>query len=510
MKNLFHIVEYLRNACLVAAGEVEMRVFVASLATETNTFAPLFVDRSAFEGAFYCPPGTHPETPTLCSGPMVAARRRARVDGFTLIEGTATWAEPAGLVSQAAYESLRDEILDQLRAAMPVDIVLFGLHGAMVARGYDDCEGDLLAHARAIAGPDAVVGAELDMHCHLTDQMVEAADVIVAFKEFPHTDFLERAEDLVELCLRAARREIAPESAVFDCRAITGFMTSREPGRGFVDRMKALEGRDGILSISVAHGFQAADVHDVGTKVLVIADGEVHRDQAAALAERLGREILSWGAGGGGPYHYKPEEAIEQALSELGQPVVLADRWDNPGGGVAGDSTVMVEALLRHPEIPAAIGALWDPVAVAFCRAAGVGAEIDLRFGGKAAPTSGRPIDARVTVRGITDDLLVPFEQSWVSLGPAAAVAIGNLDVVLASTRAQTFSPPVFTDLGVDLAAKKIVVVKSSNHFHAAFAPIAHKVLYLDTGGPYPSDIAKIPYTKARRPLAPMDPNPWL
>lgn len=170
----------------------------------------------------------------------------------------------------------------------------------------------------------------------------------------------------------------------------------------------------------------------------------------------------------------------------------------------------MVEALLRHPEIPAAIGALWDPVAVSFCRAAGVGAEIDLRFGGKAASTSGKPIDARVVIRGVTDDLLVPFEQSWVSLGPAAAVSIGNLDVVLASTRAQTFSPPVFTDLGVDLAAKKIVVVKSSNHFHAAFAPIAHKVHYLDTGGPYPSNTAKIPYTKARRPLSPLDPNPWL
>src|SRR5690606_22445916 len=109
-----------------------------------------------------CPPGTHPVTPTLCSGPMVAAREAQKRDGFTLIEGTATWAEPAGPVARHAYESLRDEILNQIRAAMPLDIVLFGLHGAMVAVGYDDCEGDLMACARDIVGKGCVIGAELD------------------------------------------------------------------------------------------------------------------------------------------------------------------------------------------------------------------------------------------------------------------------------------------------------------------------------------------------------------
>jgi len=336
-----------------------LRVFVASLATETNTFSPLYVDRSAFETAFYCPPGMHPDTPTLCSAPVVAARRRAGTDGFTLIEGTATWAEPAGLVSRDAYESLRDEILGQIERAMPLDVVLFGLHGAMVARGYDDCEGDLLARTRAIVGPGCVIGAELDMHCHLTDKRVAAADVLVAFKEFPHTDFLKRAEDLVDLCLRTARGEFEPVSEVFDCRAMSGFMTSRQPGRDFVDRMLAMEGRDGILSVSIAHGFAAADVYDVGTKVLVVADGDANRPKAKALAEALGREILGWGPSGGSPHHYKPEEAVAQARAEEGQPIVFADRWDSPGGGVAGDSSAMVEVLLGRdadPELVDSIG----------------------------------------------------------------------------------------------------------------------------------------------------------
>jgi microcystin degradation protein MlrC len=303
---------------------------------------------------------------------------------------------------------------------------------------------------------------------------------------------------------------VKPVSAVFDCRSMSGFMTSSEPGRSFVDRIIGLEGKDGILSISIAHGFQAADVYDVGTKVLVVADGEENRATATALAEELGREILGWQRTAPGPDHYPPEEAIAQARAEPGQPIVFADRWDNPGGGVAGDSTVMIEALLKHPDVPAAIGALWDPVAVSLCRAAGIGARIPLRFCGKATPQSGLPIDAEVVVRGLSDNLVIPFEESLVSLGPAAAIAIGDLDIVLVSGRAQTFSPPAFTELGIDLAQKKMVVVKSSNHFYAAFAPIAAKVYYLNTGGPYPYDATKVAYKKARRPLAPLDPHPWL
>ena len=482
-----------------------MRIFAASLGTETNTFAPIPTDRRAFAESYY-PPGTHPATPTLCSAPLVAARAAATAGGHTLIEGTATFAQPAGLVGRATYEGLRDEILGQLQAALPVDVALLGLHGAMVAHGYDDCEGDLIAHARRIA-PHAVIGVEIDPHAHLTDAMVANADLIIAFKEFPHTDFLARAEELVALCLRAAAGEIAPKAAVFDCRMIGGYMTSREPGRSFVDRIKALEGKDAILSISVIHGFQAADVYDVGTKVLVYGDGSAKG--AAALAERLGRELISWGDAGV-PVHLKTAEAVAEAIRLPGGPVVLADRWDNPGGGVAGDSTFLIAELLKHPEVPSAVGALWDPVAVQFCLAAGPGARMPLRFGGKAAATSGDPIDAEVEVTATTGDLVIPFEQSTVSLGAAAAIRIGQLDVVLASGRAQTFSPAVFTHLGIDLAAKKVVVVKSSNHFHAAFAPIAAAIIYVDCGGPYPPDPARIAYTRIRRPIAPLDPNPWL
>ncbi|MFY7963185.1 MAG: M81 family metallopeptidase [Elsteraceae bacterium] len=484
-----------------------MRMFVASLATETNTFAPLPVDRADFERDFYAPPGRHPDTPMLCSAPLIAARRRAKTDGFTLIEGSCAWAEPAGRVARGAYESLRDEILGQLKAALPVDVALFGLHGAMVADGYDDCEGDLLARAREIVGPKTVIGAEYDLHCHLSPKRVDAADLSILFKEFPHTDFLARAEELVDLSLRAARGEIRPTTALFDCRTLSsGFMTNQPAGRAFIDRVQALEGKAGVLSISIGHGFSAGDVPEAGGKVLVITDGAP--DKASALAEALGREVIAFQKTAAPP-HYKPEEAVALTRAATKFPLAFGDRWDSPGGGVPGDGTIMIETLLRHPDLPAALGVLWDPIAVELCRSAGVGGNLWLRIGGKATPISGSPVDAHVVVKALSPDLVIPFQESRVSLGAAACVSIGQLDVVLGSKRSQTFSPPAFTQMGIDLAAKKIVVVKSSNHFSAAFAKIGASIHYLDTGGPFPYDPSKVTYQRVRRPIAPLDANPW-
>jgi len=348
-----------------------------------------------------------------------------------------------------------------------------------------------------------MIGAELDPHCHLTPLMWGKADLLVTFKNVPHTDFLARARDLARLCAAMAEGTIRPVAHVHDPRGLYAFMTSREPGQGLVDMMLAQEGRDGVLSISIAHGFSAADVEEMGTKVLVYTDGDL--PIGPQLAREIMDEIRSWPDGGVTPL-LKPDAAIAMALACTKGPVVLADRWDNPGGGVAGDGTIMVSKFLDLPEVPTAIGAIWDPVAVRFCRAAGAGRSIPLRFGGKAAATSGPPIDAVVIVRAVTADLRVPFEQSLVSLGPAAAITIGNLDVILTTGRAQCFSPEVFTDLGVDLGAKKIVVVKSSNHFYAAFAPVAAEIHYLDTGGPYPPDIRVLTFHKLRRPFWPLDP----
>jgi microcystin degradation protein MlrC len=489
-----------------------MRIFTASLATETNTFSPVPTDRTSFETAFYAAPGKHPDTPTLCSSPIVALRRRAEKDGLTVVEGTAAWAEPGGLLQRAAYEGLRDEILSQLRAALPVNAVVLGLHGAMVAQGYDDCEGDLLSRVREIVGPDVVIAAELDPHSHLTPKRVAAANVLAAFLEFPHTDFYERGEHVVALGLAAARGEIKPVISTFDCRMISVMPTSREPMRSYVDRIKALQGRDGILSISIIHGFMAADVPEMGTRVMVVTDGD--KAKGDALAEELGRELYAMRETLAMEM-LTAEAGIKRALaakaSNPGKPAVLADVWDNPGGGVAGDGTIMLRKLIARGVNNIGVATIWDPIAVTFCRAAGEGALIDLRFGGKAGPLAGEPMDAEVRVVKAVAEGWQSFGPSRVTLGPAALVRIegSEIDVILNTNRTQTFEPDIFSNLGVDPLAKDVLLVKSTNHFYAGFAPIAAEVIYVSAPSSYPTNPALTNYRKLTRPIWPRVADPW-
>ncbi|MDX7949672.1 M81 family metallopeptidase [Lichenihabitans sp. Uapishka_5] len=483
-----------------------MRVFTAALATETNTFSPICIDRRAFEASLYAPPGQHPATPTLCTAPLTVGRRVAAERGWTLIEGTAAWADPAGLLNREAYESLRDEILDQLRAALPVDAIVMGLHGAMVADGTEDTEGDLLARMRDLVGPGVPIFAELDPHSHLTAKRVTAATALVFFKEFPHTDFVDRAEDLWRIAVDTLEGRVDPVMSVFDCRMIDVYPTSREPMRGIVDGLMRREQADAdILSLSIVHGFMAGDVPEMGTKVLAVTNARP--DKGAAMAREIGLELFARRGTFIMP-QIGPDEAVAEALAAPRGPVVIADVWDNPGGGTAGDATVLLATLLAQGARDAVIGTIWDPMAVQICMAAGEGASIPLRFGAKSAPGTGQPIDARVEIVRLVRDAHMRFGDSAVPFGDAAHIRFDGLDVILNSTRAQGFDPSLFTALGIDPLAKKILVVKSTNHFHAAFSPIAAAILYCSAGTPYPNNPAETAYRRAPRTLWPMVPAP--
>ena len=480
-----------------------MRVFTATLGTETNTFAPMPTGIASFKEGIWYPGGEHPPRMTAFSAPLFVAREKCAELGWELREGLVTFAQPSGITPRLDYELLRDQLLGDLRAALPAEVVLIGLHGAMVAEGYDDCEGDLLARIREITGDATVIGAELDPHCHMSDLMLRSADLMIAFKEYPHTDALERARELFDLCQAQIEGRIKPVAALVDTGMVAVIHTPREPVRSFVDRIMRMEGQGGVLSISIVHGFPWGDVPDMGTKVLVYTDGD------EASAQRLARDLAEelWRMREALPTPYPDiDAALDQALAVPTGPVVIADSADNPGGGAAGDSTFVLRRIVGRGIKAVALGPMWDPGAVRIAFEAGVGARLGLRIGGKVSPLSGDPIDLDCTVKALHAQMrMSSLSNTQQNLGDCALVEANGVEIVLITLRSQAIGTDLFTNLGCDLAGKRLIVVKSSQHFYAAYSKVAAEVIYCGAPGSVTMDWKSLPYQKIARPKWPLD-----
>ncbi|CAN5395249.1 hypothetical protein BH10CHL1_BH10CHL1_42470 [soil metagenome] len=272
--------------------------------------------------------------------------------------------------------------------------------------------------------------------------------------------------------------------------------------KSFVAQMQALEGKDDVLSVSLGHGFPWGDVADLGTRMLVVTNNQP--EKGAALAKELGDQFYAM-RDRVQPAYRQLEEALDEALAFPGQPVVLADVADNAGGGAPNDSTFLLRAMLESGIGNAAIGCIWDPIAVAVAMEVGEGVELDLRIGGKMGPMSGDPVDIRVKVGKIARGATQMFAEGPTPLGDAVALHGPNgIDIVAISHRTQTFSPEVFTNVGIDPTQKKILVVKSMQHFYAGFEPIAAKVIYTIAPGALVPDFKQLPYKHANMSIWPL------
>lgn len=483
-----------------------MRVFCGGILTETNTFSPLPVGIAAFERhgirrGNYVADASHWSTVVTW-----AAQQRAAAENWTVITGLLADAEPGAAVVRRAYEALRDELLEGVRAAMPLDAVALNLHGGMVAEGYDDCEGDLITRVRDIVGPHAVIGALFDPHSHLSSEMLAGTTLPVFYKENPHTDITERAVQLVDLMARTLRGEIKPVVSAYDCRMMDVFQTNCEPMRTFVNEIRAMEGRDGVLDISIVHGFRRADIPIVGAWVIVITNDL--RSRGDGLARELGQRLIAMRGQAFAP-HVPLEDALRRVHKASRWPVLLADLADNPGGGSPGDSTYIVDALLAQGVRSIVAGILWDPLAVRIAFEAGEGAVLPMRIGGKACALSGRPLDLVVRVGRLLPEALQLCEGTRIRMGRVAALHAEAVTFLVAEVRTQTYAPNLFLEAGIDLSTATVIVVKSAQHYRSRFLDHFAEDVVVDAPGVCAADIERLPFTRIRRPIWPFDPNPW-
>jgi len=469
-----------------------MRIFAAALSTETNTFAPWPTGPRGFIEIAPSALGATDATEDFVTRHL---GRWSERDGHDLVVSVIACAEPSGPTLHPVYEGFRDRIVADFREKGPFDVALLFLHGAMVSTECDDCEGDLITHVRRAGSRDLVIGVELDPHCHLTETMVAEADVLVTMKEYPHTDFVDRAAELYDICIGKRAGRLKPVSAVFDCRMVGFYPTTGEPMLGLLRRIREEERRPAILSVSFVHGFPWGDAPEAGSKVLVIADGDAAI--ASDAAERIGHMIYAQRQALL-PRMPDIERALDRCAAAPGT-VVLADTADNAGGGAPSDNVSLLRAMLARGLREAVFGCVWDPMVVSVCMDAGVGTRLSLRLGGKSGPASGDPIDLDATVRAVAQQ----HDQQGLGetrepLGASAWIEAGGIDIVVNSIRSQTISPDAFTGIGVDLSSKRLIAVKSTQHFRANFAGIADHIVLAATPGALQMDFAALPYRKRR------------
>lgn len=484
-----------------------LKAYIGGMVHETNVFSPIPTTFEDFE--LMAPRSASPGAPAVPGWPGYQDFcEAAEQEGLAVHRGSFCGAQPGAPASAATYSRRREALLADLRAAMPVDIVLLMLHGAQIAEGCDDCEGDLIAAVRSVVGPDVPVGVLLDLHANLTVQRMAEATFVMACKEYPHVDFPDCARTALTLLLGSRRETLRPTSAAVRVPAFGFFPTTAPPFDAFVARLRAAEREPGVLNISALHGFFGADNPGLAAAIIVVTDDAPAL--AASLAQRLADDFLATIRGYQNPA-VAPADALALARQTPTGPVVIADRSDNPGGGAAGDSTYLLQALLESGADRAALGMIWDPESVEAAHAAGEGSQLRLRLGGKAGPLSGPCLELDAQVLCLRIDAMQSLFSSPVAdqpLGRSAAVRVGGVDVVLCSVRQQVFGPLCFTEHGLDPMKYHVVVVKSTQHFHAGFAPMAGRIVYCDAPGTVTSDFQTIPYRKAHRPVYPLDAEP--
>jgi microcystin degradation protein MlrC len=486
-----------------------MRIGVAGFLHESNTFLSVPTDRDAFEAhgltvgedllAYW--KGSHHEV-----GGFLAGAEQFSFDPVGILMAHAV---PSGTVTADAFESIIGEMLDRLRAAAPLDGMLLALHGATVCESHRDADGEVAARVRQTVGHDVPIVMTLDCHANVSQRMIDAVDATVMYRSNPHLDQEDRGIEAANLITAMIRGDIRPVQALATPPMIIPIAhqhTAEPPAKGLIDEVDDLMQQPGILSASVALGFPYADVAEMGTSFLVVADGDeaLARDSVNRLAGHAWRrreEFLC--------RLPTPAEAIEHAMNRPG-PVILMDIGDNVGGGSAGDSThLLAEMIKQHARGGCVV--LSDPRAVAVCETAGKGGRVQLAVGGKTDDLHGRPIEISGTVEALTDGKFTePHRRhgGWghFDQGPTAVIRTNDDHLLMLTTRRMApFSLGQITHAGIDPKTRQIIVAKGVVAPRAAYEPIASEIILVDTPGSTAANPAHFDYRHRRRPLYPLE-----
>lgn len=489
-----------------------MRVLVAGFKHETNSFASNRADWAAFERGEMMPKPVHGAAMLdMIANVDVSASgfaRQAAQRGWTLLPGFWCGAVPSAHVTDEAFEKISASILADVEKR-DYDAIYLELHGAAMTETYDDAEGELLSRVRERVGPGVPIVASLDLHANVTRGMLEHADGLVAFRTYPHIDYVltgERAAELLERLVRNGGREASHAERLPFLISVSMQSTTMQPARGAYELLEELDRRHDTVS-SFCMGFPAADFEECSP--VVWSHGARAKETIDALVAAVG-EPSQWRL-----HALSARDAVDAAIGRArasARAVVVADMQDNPGAGGTATSTGMLHALLAagaggtFPK-RVALGVLYDPRAAKHAHEIGIGGVFEGDLGEQLQTPVGPsepPVHGRFRVLALSNGETV-FKGPKMTgfkpqLGPTACLEIEGVLIVVASGRIGTQDRELFRMVGIDPEAMKVIVVKSSHHFRADFERLvenpATDIVIAHATGMFPADPGELPWKR--------------
>lgn len=464
-----------------------MRIGIAGIHIEASTFSP---HRSTLDD-FRVTRGQD-----LLARYEFLAPGRGLTDAVEWVPLLHAVAEPGGPVTPATYDQLAGEIYDRLRAAGPLDGVFIDFHGAMTVEGRTDIEADFVEGIRAITGPDVLLSGAMDLHGNVSRRLISTVDLLTCHRKAPHTDVWqtrERAATNLVTTLRAGSR---PHKAWLQVPVLLpGEKTSTriDPAKRIYAMLDEVEALTGVLDAAIWVGYAWAD--EPRCQAAIVVTGH-DRALVKAQAERLASAY--WDARADFQFVAPTgtlTECLDKAVASSARPFFISDSGDNPTAGGAGDTSWTLDKLLRRPDITAAdhttiYAAIVDPEVTSAAQAAGVGAELNVKLGGKIDSGPCGPVSLTATVSATTQDAVV--------------LGVGGLRVIVTARRKPYHRESDFAELGLRPREADLVIVKIGYLEPELYAMAADWLLALTPGG-VDQDLLHLGHHRIGRPMFPFD-----
>ena len=423
----------------------------------------------------------------------------------------AAHALPSGPVSDEAFEYISNKITSAVENGC--DAVMLDLHGSMVSESVLDAEGELLERIRNIS-PDIPIAVSLDFHCTITGKMVKNATVITVYRTIPHIDLYETAMRAGNTLIKSIKGEAKPVISAFQMpmmASLEKMSESYNPMKEIIDLIHDLENApNDILNASISGGHPYTDAPHGGMTAVFISDNNSKFGDTQAIKTLE----TAWNNKDSFVFKTEPiEDSIAYAKSLEEGPIIMADSGDIPStGGYAADVASLKEVIKQGFE-DILVGPICDPESVAAMSKAGIGSEITLNLGGKTFVPSlnykSEPIEITGKVKNIVEgnfELTGPFYRgAKMSAGLMAVLEIGSMDILVTEQKAEAFDPEIYKVAGLDPKTKKYTLLKSRQHFRAAYQTFAKHLIRVSGPGITNPDFHDFPFKNIDSPMFPID-----